>query len=185
MKKKNFVIAEVMVFFAVTAGAVFLWNIYELSGKSTISILFGAVNSSVWEKAKGLSICWLLFGLTELMCVKPSFRCFVASKALGLCVSLILFIFLDSLFTGNLFFDILILTVSVAAGCICTYILSVSEVNLRSFFAPACFLLMLIFMMTFSFTAFAPKLGIFRDPYTGCYGIISPSFDMGAVALGR
>lgn len=179
MKKKFFVFAEIVGFFVVTAGVVFLWNVYELSGRSTLGVVFGAVNSSVWEKTKCIFICYVLCGLTELMCVRPRFRKYVVAKSLGLSVSLITFIILDSLLEN----DFLSLSAALLCGFLCSYFLTVSGLNLSQFFAPACFLFMLYFMMTFSFTAFAPKLGIFRDPYTGCYGIIPQSFDMGALSL--
>ena len=160
-----------------------LWNLYELTGRSTLGIVFGAVNKSVWEKTKCVSICILLCGLAQILCVRPYFRTFVISKTAGLSVTMLLFIILDSLFGVDFYADFGVLIVSVLCGFLCSFLLTVSGVCPRGFFAPACFLLMLIFMMTFSFTAFAPRLGLFCDPYTGCYGVIPPSFDLGAVSL--
>lgn len=184
MKKNKPVLAEICGFFVAVSGTVLLWNLYELSDSSTIGVLFGAVNSSVWEKAKCVSICYFVCALTELLSVRPRFYAFVAAKALGLSVSLIVFSAVDSFFGGDFYSDFIALCIALFCGVLCSYLLMVSGVNLRPFFAPACFLLLLIFMMTFSFTAFAPRLELFRDPYTGCYGIIPNSFDMGAISLG-
>ena len=183
MKKKFLIILEITGFFVVTGGVAFLWNIYELSGGSTLGVIFGAVNLSIWEKAKCISICYFLWGLIELLCAQPYFRTFTVAKTMGLAVSLLTFIIPECFFGFGFFADLLILCSALLCGFIFSYVLAVSGIRLRQFFAPACFLLMLIFMMTFSFTAFAPKLGLFRDPYTGCYGIVSQSFDMGAVSL--
>ncbi|MBR1731211.1 MAG: hypothetical protein IJ725_02115 [Ruminococcus sp.] len=178
MKTKSLVSAEIIGFFVAAAGVVFLWNVYDLSGKSTISIVLGAVNSSIWEKTKCIFICCLLCGLTELLCVKPRFRQFVTAKVLGLSMSMLVFIILNCFAD-----DLASLCAAFLCGFVCSCVLTLSKFRLNRYFAPACFLLMLLFMMTFSFTAFAPKLPIFRDPYTGCYGIIPQSFDMGALSL--
>lgn len=181
--KKNFLISsEIAGVFVVTLGVLFLWNLYELSGRSTIGVVFGAVNSSIWEKAKCVSICFSLWGLIELMCAKGSFHTLVVAKTAGLTVSLIVFIAAESVLTTNADFPILI--VSVLCGFLSSCFLSLSDIFIRPFFAPACFLVLLIFLMTFSLTVFTPRLWLFRDPYTGYYGITPPSFDMGAVTLG-
>lgn len=180
MKKNSLLISEIFGFFVIFFTAVFLWNIYELSGKATPAVIFGAVNGSVWEKAKCLSISYALYAIIQIFCVKPSFKQFVAAKVISLCTALTMFIVTDYC----LDYDLPILGVAVLSGLLCSYLLMCSSLNLRSLFAPMCFLLLLIFMMTFTFTAFTPKLGIFCDPYTGYYGVIPPSFDMGAVSLG-
>ena len=180
MKKNKLLFSEIFGFFAVIIGAVFLWNVYELSGKATPAVIFGAVNDSVWEKAKCLSICYALYAIVQIFCVKPPFKRFVVAKGIGLSVLLIIFIVLDYCLES----DLPVLVVTVFSGLVFSYFLNCSSLNLRAIFAPMCFLLLLIFMMTFTFTAFAPKLGIFQDPYTGYYGIIPQSFDMGAVSLG-
>lgn len=180
MKKNYLLISEILGFFVIFSAAVFLWNIYEFSGKATPAVIFGAVNGSVWEKAKCLSISYSLYAIIQIFCVKPPFKQFVAAKVVSLSVALVMFIVSDYC----LDFDLPVLAVAVLSGLLCSYLLTCSSLNLRAVFAPMCFLLLLIFMMTFTFTAFAPKLGIFCDPYTGYYGVIPPSFDMGAVSLG-
>lgn len=180
MKKNSLLISEIFGFFVIVSASLFLWNIYELSGKATPTVIFGAVNGSVWEKAKCLSISYALYTIIQIFCVKPSFKQFVTAKAVSLSLALTMFIVSDYC----LEFDLPVLAVAVFSGLICSYLLTCSSLNLRVIFAPMCFLLLLIFMMTFTFTAFAPKLGIFCDPYTGYYGVIPPSFDMGAVSLG-
>ena len=180
MRKKTLLISEIIGFFVITFGVVFLWNIYELSGKATPAVIFGAVNDSVWEKAKCLSISYALYAIIQIFCVKPSFKQFVTAKVISLSAALTMFIVTDYC----LEYDLPILGLAVLSGLLCSYLLTCSPLNLRAIFAPMCFLLLLIFMMTFTFTAFAPKFGIFCDPYTGYYGVIPPSFDMGAVSLG-
>jgi len=184
MKKKVFIFSEIIGAFVTTAGVIFLWHLYELTNKSTLGIVFGAVNSSVWEKCKGISICFLLYGIVELLCVKPRFYSFVSAKTFGLSVSITVFLIADSLFGVGLYSDVTILTVSALCGFTISALLTLSRFNLRPFFAPACFLLLLIFMMTFSFTAFAPRLPLFKDPFTGYYGVIPQSFDYAPFSLG-
>ncbi len=180
MKKNYLLISEFFGFFVIICATVFLWNIYELSGKATPAVIFGAVNESVWEKTKCLSISYALYAIIQIFCVKPPFKQFVTAKAISLSAALTLFIVADYC----LDYDLPVLAAAVFSGLVCSYLLTRSSLNLRVIFAPMCFFLLLIFMMTFTFTAFAPKLGIFQDPYTGYYGVIPPSFDMGAVSLG-
>ena len=41
----------------------------------------------------------------------------------------------------------------------------------EEFFAPALMLLMLYYVTFFSFTVFPPRLGLFKDPLTGGFGV--------------
>ena len=63
--------------------------------------------------------------------------------------------------------------------------LATSDNSLGDYFAVALMLIMLYFVMFFSFTLFPPKIDLFKDPVTGMYGIINENVDLGAVFLDK
>lgn len=164
-----------------TAAVCFLRNLYELSPNSTAGILFGSVNRSVWEQLKPIIICYILYGFAELMCAMPYFRRFVSAKALGLYASVIFYILIKTAFP--FVFEIPLTLVSVALGFILSNKLTLSNKEINFFFYPACFMLLLIFIMYFSFSPFPLKIGLFLDKDSGMYGIIPDYIDKGAEYL--
>ena len=72
----------------------------------------------------------------------------------------------QSLWTGSL----TAFTVVAAAQAV-SLKLSTDWKRAAEYFAPALMLLMLYYVMFFSFTVFPPRLGLFRDPLTGGFGV--------------
>lgn len=69
--------------------------VYTWSNGAVWSILFGAINESVWEHVKIFAMPYLLWGVFELACARPYFKMFVISKVVGLyflAAAIILFI---------------------------------------------------------------------------------------------
>lgn len=156
-----------------------LLNLYELTGRSTISIVLGAVNGSVWERLKCLIIPYMAFGLLELLCLRAPFKAIVSAKAAGL-LGLIILGFL----LGNIRNDYIYGAAVTAAGFAASYLLSGSRFELKQLFALSVFFAALVFVCVISFTAFPPQFLPFRDPQSGLYGVIPTDFDLGAVVLG-
>ncbi len=164
---------------------VFLWQIYNLTTGNPIGILFGAVNDSIWEQLKCLILGYVAFGLIELVSSKPYFRQFTVSKAMGLCSTIILYIFLRYFLWGiyNTYVNLATALCALIGGYVVSAVVIGTGKRVRDLFTVSCFMLLLIFVMYFSFTIFPPHLALFQDPSTGLYGIIPDYIDTGAMVL--
>lgn len=158
-----------------------LRNVYYLSGETTTGILFGSVNNSIWENTKPLILVYILYGLVELMWARPCFRRVVSAKAVSLYIMVVLYIVLISIVPAGYRAPVTLFALS--AGFISSALMTLRVERISGLFFAACFMLLLIFIMYFSFTAFPPRLNIFLDKETGMYGIIPKYIDIGALYL--
>lgn len=181
MRKSIFNVMELSGILFCMLCVIILRNVYEMSGEGTVGMLFGSVNLSVWEQLKPVILCYILYGLLELMCARPYFRQFVAAKAFGLYISILLFVFLCRCLPGE--YDAPVTLTVIALGFLSSRFLTLCNKSLSGFFSVACFMLLLIFVMYFSFSAFPPRLDIFMDKESGMYGIIPKHIDAGAEFL--
>lgn len=157
--------------------AVLLHFAYPLSGGAALSIVFGAVNESVWEHTKIFAAPYIGWALMQLCWLKSPFRQYVVSKVIGLYVMASMIIgssHLLSLFTEqNIFLlDIAASLIAVLTVQALSYRLETAENRLSDYFYPALMLLTLYYLMFFSFTIFPPKTELFRDPVGGGFGIV-------------
>lgn len=176
MDRKKAAISEAAGAVVIYAAAVFLHFVYPLSGASALSILFGAVNESVWEHVKIFTIAYSGFALLQFTWLDPPFRRYIAAKCIGLyalMAAMIGFFYLYTAFTGRAVWqvDVISSAVFVCAVQALTFYLETSQNRLSEYFAPAVMLLMLYYLMFFSFTIYPPKAGLFRDPISGIYGV--------------
>lgn len=161
---------------------------YDLTNGSVLSILFSAVNESVWEHVKIFAVGFTLWALIELLWLKPPFQKFVTAKVFSLYIlslSIIVFFYGYNIFTSEpiLWLDLVSSFIFVIFTQYISYRLIVSDNKISDYFPVAVMLLMLYYLMFFSFTLFPPKIDLFRDPETGMYGIIEEHIDKGAVFL--
>ena len=84
MKVKFFRNLEIVGAFFVFSLAFLLHYIYQLTDGTVFSILFGAVNESVWENTKIFLIAYAIWGLVELLVSNVYFKPFVVGKVLGI-----------------------------------------------------------------------------------------------------
>ncbi len=188
MNTKKFRILEIIGIPVIYLIATFLHFTYTLTGGSALSILFSAVNESVWEHVKIFAVGFTLWSLIELLWLKPPFKKFVTTKTLSLyflSLSIIVFFYSYNLFTDSpiLWLDLASSFILVILTQYISYRLTLSDNKISDYFPVAIMLLMLFYLMFFSFTLFPPKIDIFRDPVTGMYGIIEDHIDKGAVFL--
>lgn len=162
-----------------------LWNLYSFTGGNPIGVLFGSVNGSIWEQLKPMLLCYVAYSGFELFSSKPYFRQFVAAKSLGIYAMLIVYILFRSLCPNpcNIYLNCIFTVVSFAAGYFLSRWVTLLNKPLGELFMPACFMLLLLFVMFFSFTVFPPRIWLFRDYSTGLYGIIPDYIDTGAIVL--
>ena len=175
MDRKSFVISEALGCIVIYSAAVFLHFVYELSGGSALGLLFGAVNESVWEHVKVFSAAYAGWALLQLMWIRAPFRRYTVSKCIGLYAlmgGMIVFFYICTAVAGrsihavNIISSAVILITAQAISCVGT----ICDNKLADYFHPALMLILLYYLMFFSFTIFPPKLGLFRAPEGG-YGI--------------
>ncbi len=161
---------------AIYTAAVFLNFVYRLSGGSTLAMIFGAVNESVWEHVKIFTAAYCLWALLQLCWLGVPFRRYVAAKCAGLYALMGLmigFFCICSHFSGTATpaIDVIGSLLITAAAQLVSFLLLTGNNHFEDLFHPALMLLLLYYLMLFSFTVFPPKLGLFRDPGSGAYGI--------------
>ena len=175
MNNRSFVISETAGCAAVLAGAAFLHAAVPLFGSGALTILFGAVNESVWEHVKVLSAAYAGYALLQLMWIETDFRAYVAAKCAGLYLLMGSYIFLRcgcAAFMEETGTVVAFLSAGAAVvfAQLLTFRLMESRLPLRDWFMPALFLLTLYYLMFFSFTVLPPKAELFKDPITGGFG---------------
>ncbi len=190
MNTKKFKILEIVGVPIIYLIATFLHFIYDLTGGSTLSILFGAVNESVWEHIKIFAVGFTVWTIVEFLFTKPAFKKFITTKVFTLYfLSLLipLFFYTYYIFTKEpvIWLDLLSSFVFVALTQYVSYRLITNDNRISDYFPLALMLLMLYYLMFFSFTVFPPKLELFRDYETGMFGIIEDHIDMGACFMSR
>ncbi len=188
MKEKRYKILEFIGVPVIYLIATFLHFVYDLTDGSTLSILFGAVNESVWEHIKIFSVGFVLWSIIVLLSSKPPFYKFVVAKTISLyflSLSIAVFFYTYTFFTKEpiLVVDLLSSLIFVFLAQYISYRLVTSSNHIGEYFVVAVMLLMLFFVMFFSFSVFPPKADIFKDPVTGMYGIIGDNIDKGAIHL--
>ena len=176
MNKKAVALSETAGCTVIYTAAVFLHFLYPLSGGGALSILLGAINESVWEHTKIFSVAYLGWSLLQLLWLKTRFHRYVVAKCVGL--YLMMGVIIGSYYgyialSGghSLWVDILCSLFAVILAQYTSFRLETGDDRLADFFAAALMMLMLYYIMFFSFSAFPPKVGLFRDPVTGTYGL--------------
>ena len=190
MSDKKLKIAEIIGIPVIYLIAVVLHFVYDFTDGSVLSILFGAVNESVWEHIKIFAVGYISWAIVELMWLKPSFKKFVVAKTISLyflCLAIIVFFYTYNLFTPQpvLWLDITSSFVFVVLSQFISYKLITSEKKIYEYFYIAVALLMMFFVMFFSFTVYPPRIDLFKDPLTGNYGIVNKYLDTGAFFLDK
>ncbi len=190
MNEKKFRLLEAIGAVAIYIIASVLHFVYDLSGGSTLSVLFGAVNESVWEHVKIFAVGYVAWALIELLWLKPPFKKFVTAKTFSLyflSLSIIVFFYTYNLFTEEpiLILDLLSSAFFVILSQYFSYKLTTTQRKTEDYFYVALMLLMSYFVMFFSFTVYPPQIDLFKDSVTGMYGIIDKNVDLGAVFLSK
>lgn len=185
MDQKRWWISEAAGVQVVFLTAMLLRSVYALSGRSTLAILFGAVNGSAWEQTKAVSAGYVGYAVLEILWLHVPFRRYVIAKVGGLyllsgCV--IGGCYLLRAVGGTALLPAVLLAAA-AGGFWLSYRLTMTERETGELFPIALLLLMLYFLMFFSFTIFPPRIGLFRDPAVGTYGIEEYLVDAGAIAM--
>ncbi len=57
-----------------------LTTLRYVTKSSVVGIFFGSVNDSIWEHCKLLLLAYIIWGMIELLSLKPSFKRFMVQK---------------------------------------------------------------------------------------------------------
>lgn len=168
--------------------SIFLQNLFNLTDRNLIGVMFGSVNNSIWEFTKTLLLPYFLWSMIELLSVRTPFRRFVVSKTVSLYflgLSYILITLVTNLLglCTNALPELVAAAVCVAMTQFLSMRLIRSNFNTQNLYYPSIFLLLLFIALFLSFTVFPPEMYIFKDRDTGLYGIIPEYIDKGAIAL--
>ena len=147
---------------------------YNISGKNVLVALFSAINESVWEHMKLLFFPMLLSTIIGAFYFRKKLPNFLCSKTIGILTSLLFIIIFFYTYTGILgrniaIVDILSFFISVIIGEFISYILIVNKFKCNKIIAIIVLIFLLLCFVFFTF--YTPKIGLFKDPVTGKYGI--------------
>ncbi len=150
--------------------------IFEWSGENVFVASFSAINESVWEHLKLLYFPMLLTLIIGYFYIGKNMPNFLCSKTVGAITSMLFTVIFFYTYSGILCKNIAIIDISLffVATILGEYVAyrlmnSIFRCNNKI----AIFILILIGICFIIFTYSAPKLGIFKDPVTDQYGIIT------------
>ncbi|MBU7015390.1 MAG: hypothetical protein HXS52_11800 [Theionarchaea archaeon] len=151
--------------------------LFELSGSLPVVGMVGAVNESVWEHLKIGFWPAVFFALIEYSFLKSkaNFWMAKATSAYVIPVTIIVLFYVYTTILGynTLALDITVFIVAVIVGQAASYrVLTYRDLSAQLKWAGIAALLVLaaLFMV---FTFYPPHVGLFQDPVTGGYGIVS------------
>ncbi len=147
---------------------------YNWSGENKLVAIFSAINESTWEHLKLLYFPMLFSTIIGYFYIGKNTSNFLCSKAIGIITSLCFTIIFFYTYAGILgkdipAIDISSFFISATLGELVSYALIVNKFKCNNKVYIA--VLVILFLSFVTFTFYTPKIGLFRDPVTGMYGI--------------
>ena len=173
--KRSIGLAQLLGFSVTALGGTLLHFLYEWLGKAAWIAPFSGVNESTWEHMKLLFWPMLLYAAVQSAFFRDRDD-FLCVKLRGMLCGLVLIPVLFYTYNGVIgkspdWINIAIFFLSAAAAYLYeTRLYNLNAVRCRSQRMPIailCVLALLFIVFTFA----PPRLGIFKDPLTGTYGI--------------
>ena len=148
---------------------------YEWLGENKIIAVFSSVNESTWEHLKLIFFPMLITIIIGYFYFKNELPNFVCSKTIGILVAIGFTVIFFYTYTGILgkniaAIDISSFFIAVILGEIISYLLIINKFKCNNKIAIVVFTILFILFIVFTYNA--PKIGLFKDPVTGKYGII-------------
>ncbi|MEA4894039.1 MAG: DUF6512 family protein [Oscillospiraceae bacterium] len=174
MKLKNIQIAGFV--FTIVVGTLLHFT-YEWSGESAFIGAFSAVNESVWEHLKMLSVPMLLFGIAEYFLYGSKKANFIPIRLLSIILGMTLIVTVFYTYSGILgkhipIVDILLFVAAAFISYRYSYtMLRTDKLNSKFAVALAIFGLIMLVSCFIIFTFKPPHIGLFQDPISGYFGI--------------
>lgn len=149
---------------------------YEWSGNNAIVGAFSAVNESVWEHLKLLSVPMLLFGIIEYFVYGKDKENFIPVRLLSILLGMTLIVTVFYTYSGIIgehfpIIDILLFVVAAFVSYRYSYkMLRTDKYSSKLSWALAVFGVILLIACTIAFTFAPPHICLFRDPISGNFG---------------
>ena len=148
---------------------------YKWSGENLFVASFSAINESTWEHLKLLYFPMLITTVIGFFYIGKYRSNYLCSKTIGILVSILFTITFFYTYSGVVgrniaiidiasFFIATILGEYVAYKMMTTYFKCNDKISI--------IVLIILLICFIVFTYFTPKIGLFKDPVTGRYGII-------------
>lgn len=172
--KKSISIFQILsVIFTITLG-ILLHFTYDWSNQNLLIGAFSAINESTWEHLKLLFFPMLITTIIGYFYIGKNISNFLCAKTIGIVSSIFFTIVFFYTYTGILgtnyaVLNILTFIFSVILGEYITYKIIVSYFSCENNIAIIS--LILLFLCFIFFTYYTPKLGLFKDPISGKYGV--------------
>jgi len=148
---------------------------YKWSGENKIVAIFSSINESTWEHLKLLYFPMLISILIGYLYIGKKIPNFLCSKIIGIFSAIGFTIVFFYTYTGVLgkniaAVDISSFFISAMLGEFVAYALMINKFKCNN--KKYIIILILIFLGFIIFTFYTPKIGLFKDPITGKYGIL-------------
>ena len=159
----------------------FIWGMgiilhftYNLLNYNKIVALFSSVNESTWEHLKLVFFPSIIMIIIGNIYFGKKYSNYICAKTIGTIISMsgiVIFFYTYSGIIGNNYpiIDIASFLISVVIGEYSAYLIIKNKIECNK---KISILVLLFFTLCFFlFTFYPPKIGIFKDPITGEYGI--------------
>lgn len=148
---------------------------YEWSEENMIVAIFSAINESTWEHLKLVFFPMLITTIIGYYYLGKEYSNFLCSKTKGILVAISFIIIFFYTYTGILGKNIAIIDISsffiaTIIGEISAYLFILNKAKCNK--STSIIILITLFICFIIFTFKTPKIGLFRDPVTGEYGIL-------------
>ena len=173
--KRSIGLWQLMGFAITSLVGTLLHFLYEWLGESIWIAPFSGVNESTWEHMKLLFWPMLLFAVVQCYFFKDRTN-FWCIKLRGIALGLVMIPVIFYTYNGVIgrspdWINIAIFFICAAVAFICETRQFNNETTVCRSKKRAIFLLLLLAALFILFTFKTPKIGIFKDPLTGMYGI--------------
>lgn len=170
-KIRKYQIFSIIFTFALGSLLHFTYNIF---GQNNAIAFFSSVNESTWEHLKLLFFPMLITIIIGCFYFNKSVPNFLCSKTIGIIVAMAFTIIFFYTYTGVLGKNIAIIDISsffiaTILGEVVAYLLIINKFKCNKFLSILVLLSIFICFVIFTFNT--PKIGLFKDPVTGGYGI--------------
>ena len=148
---------------------------YKLSNENKIVALFSSINESTWEHLKLLFYPMLLTIIIGYFYIGKDVPNFICAKTIGIIISMLFTVIFFYTYTGILgkniaIIDIISFYIATVIGECVAYKLLINGFECNNIIS---IVVLIIFVICFTvFTFYTPKIGLFKDPITGKYGLI-------------
>ena len=175
MKKNKFLKFTVFSGLFVMILGTILHFTYEWSGNNIFVASFSAVNESTWEHLKLLFFPMLLTTILGYFYIRKNLSNFLCARLFGILTAIIFTTTFFYTYTGIIgtnfaFIDISIFFVAVVLGELVSYKILISDSKCNNYVALSFIIILLICFIAFTYST--PKIGLFKDPVIGLFGII-------------